>query len=122
LRELLAAHTDYVSVSRSDSTSQSLLEGMAAGLLPVVSDIPGNREWVMHRESGLLVPTGDAEALAAALLEAAADGGMAEMADKARATASRRARLSDTVEELERRLAALATRSDTDAGSRAAVR
>src|SRR4029079_13645664 len=40
----------YVSASRSDSTSQSLLEAMAAGALPVVSDIPGNREWVTDGE------------------------------------------------------------------------
>lgn len=109
LRELLATHSVYVSLSRSDSSSQSLLEAMAAGLLPVVSDIPGNREWVTHRRSGLLVPTGDPEALAAALLEAAAPGGGGEsMADAARATAERRARFSDTVDELLVRLTALA--------------
>ena len=109
LRELLAAHAVYVSTSRSDSTSQSLLEAMASGLLPVVSDIPGNREWVIHRGSGLLVPTGDAEALAAALLEAAEGSGAEEMAGAARATASRRARFADTVDGLLRRLEALAS-------------
>jgi L-malate glycosyltransferase len=71
-RALSAAHV-YVSASRSDSTSVSLLEAMAAGCLPVVSDIPGNREWMRDGENGLLFPAGDAAALAACLQRAAAD-------------------------------------------------
>jgi glycosyltransferase involved in cell wall biosynthesis len=108
LYALLREHHVYVSLSRSDSTSQSLLEAMAAGLLPVVSDIAGNREWVMHRRSGYLVPTGDPEAVAATLAEAAASAGAAGMADAARSVAAERADWSVTLEELERRLAALA--------------
>ncbi len=54
----------YVSASRSDSTSQSLLEAMAAGAVPVVSDIEGNREWVRPGESARLFPVGDAPVLA----------------------------------------------------------
>jgi len=69
LRDLHREHEVYVSLSRSDSTSQSLLEAMAAELLPVVTDIEGNREWITHREEGLLVPVGDAEAVAAAITE-----------------------------------------------------
>lgn len=61
----------YVSCSESDSTSVSLLEAMAAGALPVVSDIPGNREWVKAGESALMFPVGDADALASKLLQAA---------------------------------------------------
>ena len=109
LRELLHGHEVYVSLSRSDSTSQSLLEAMAAGLLPVVSDIEGNREWVTHRASGLLVPTGDPEALAAALVEAAAAPEAGSWAGAACRTAAARARFADTLDELERRLASLAS-------------
>jgi len=54
----------YISTSLSDSTSVSLLEAMASGLLPVVSDIPGNREWIEDGENGFLFPTGDYQALA----------------------------------------------------------
>ena len=36
----------YISASRSDGSSISLLETMACGLPSIVSDIPGNREWV----------------------------------------------------------------------------
>ena len=63
----------FVSASRSDSTSLSLLEAMAAGALPVVSDLEGNREWVRDGEGARLFPVGDAGALAAALAAALAD-------------------------------------------------
>ncbi len=36
----------YVSTAHSDSTSVSLLEAMSQKLYPVVTDIPGNREWL----------------------------------------------------------------------------
>ncbi len=108
LAALLRGHHAYVSLSRSDSTSQSLLEAMAAGLLPVVSDIPGNREWVTHRRSGYLVPTGDPEAAAAALEEAARDAEAGALADEARAVAAARADFGATLAELEARLASLA--------------
>ena len=61
----------YVSCSRSDSTSVSLLEAMASGLFPVVSDIEGNREWIEHGQNGLLFDVGDIEALARMLRWAA---------------------------------------------------
>lgn len=63
----------YVSASRSDSTSVSLLEAMSAGAVAVVSDIPGNRPWVRAGESGLLFTPGDAAGLAAAVCRALAD-------------------------------------------------
>jgi len=44
----------YVSASFSDGTSASLLEAMSRGVPVVVSDIPGNREWVREGENGLL--------------------------------------------------------------------
>ena len=56
----------YVSTSRSDSTSVSLLEAMACGLPPVVTDIPANREWIEEGENGLLVRPGDPALLAGA--------------------------------------------------------
>jgi len=68
LAELLAAATVYVSTSRSDSTSISLLEAMASGAVPVVSDIAGNREWLEEGRGGRFFPVGDAPALATALI------------------------------------------------------
>ena len=43
----------YVSSSLSDGTSASLLEAMICELPCVVSDIPGNREWIKNGENGI---------------------------------------------------------------------
>jgi glycosyltransferase involved in cell wall biosynthesis len=67
---LLHDHDIYVSMSLSDTTSVSLLEAMASGLFPVVSDIPANREWIVPGDNGLLVPVRDAAALTEALATA----------------------------------------------------
>jgi len=60
----------YVSASHSDGSSVSLLEALACGKPVVVSDIPGNREWVTPGQQGWLFPDGDVDALTACLLEA----------------------------------------------------
>jgi glycosyltransferase involved in cell wall biosynthesis len=57
----------YVAATHSDGTSISLLEAMACGCPALVSDIPGNREWVEPDVNGWLFPEGDAEALALAI-------------------------------------------------------
>jgi len=54
----------YISTSLSDSTSVSLLEAMASGLLPVITNIPGNREWIEDGKNGFLFPLGNYQALA----------------------------------------------------------
>src|SRR5262249_28691201 len=48
-----------------------LLEAMAAGVFPVVTDCPANREWLDGDRDGLLFPPDDVDALAAALMRAA---------------------------------------------------
>ena len=60
----------YLSASHSDGTSISLLEAMACGRPALVSDIPGNKEWVQEGVNGWLFPDGDAAALARAILAA----------------------------------------------------
>ena len=60
----------YVSASHSDGSSVSLMESLASGLPALVSDIPGNREWIMPGENGWWFPDGDAEAMAQAILQA----------------------------------------------------
>ncbi|HSG99210.1 MAG TPA: glycosyltransferase family 4 protein [candidate division Zixibacteria bacterium] len=66
----------YVSPSSSDGTSVSLLEAMAAGCYPIVTAIPGNREWITSGDNGTLFPVGDVDALVQALRDAAADRAM----------------------------------------------
>lgn len=73
LPALLAGAQAVVSCARSDSTSISLLEAMAAGATPIVADVPGNREWVDDGAEGRLFPPGDHAALAAALVATLVD-------------------------------------------------
>ena len=80
LAELLSRAAVYLSASRSDSTSVSLLEAMACGAVPVASDIEGNREWVGEGDGARLFPPGDAAALTEALERALGDLGAAETA------------------------------------------
>ncbi|MBN1920075.1 MAG: glycosyltransferase [Anaerolineae bacterium] len=57
-----------ISIPASDGTPISVLEAMACGAAPIVSDLPSLKEWITDGENGLLVPVGDAEALAAAIV------------------------------------------------------
>lgn len=91
LMHYVAASDIYVSTSMSDGTSASLLEAMALGLAPVVSSIPGNREWIEDGVNGLLFPPGNSSALARALEQLLVDDGRrASISKAALSTASRR--------------------------------
>lgn len=68
LPEQLARHDTYLSASTRDGTSLSLLEAMAVGLYPVVSDIPANSEWISHGQNGLLHQVQDPHSLADCLV------------------------------------------------------
>lgn len=57
----------YVSASQREGLPLALLEAMGAGLAVVATDVPGHRDVVRHGATGLLVPPGDARALAAAI-------------------------------------------------------
>jgi glycosyltransferase involved in cell wall biosynthesis len=50
----------YLSLPRSDSVSVSVLEAMAHGCIPILSDLPANRELVNDGDNGLVVPEGEA--------------------------------------------------------------
>jgi glycosyltransferase involved in cell wall biosynthesis len=73
LLDILRSGDLYVSCSESDSTSVSLLEAMASGLFPIVSDIAGNREWITDGINGCLFPVGDVKCLAEKIRLAAGD-------------------------------------------------
>lgn len=63
----------YVSSTYSDGTSISLLEAMACALPVVVTDIPGNREWISPGVNGWLAKPGNPSSLAPVLLQALRD-------------------------------------------------
>lgn len=83
----------YVSASHSDGSSVSLMEALACGLPALVSDIPGNREWISPQgKAGWLFPDSDFAALGAAMLRAIEDeAGLKDVQIAARALAERRA-------------------------------
>jgi glycosyltransferase involved in cell wall biosynthesis len=80
LGALVADAAVYVSTSRSDSTSISLLEAMATGATPIVTDITGNREWIEDGVNGRLFPVGDASLLARALVATIEDSAFRQRA------------------------------------------
>ncbi len=61
----------YLSASHSDGSSVSLMEALACGKPVLVSDIPGNREWVGGQAAGWLFKDGDEEALVEGIRRAA---------------------------------------------------
>lgn len=65
--EMYARAKVFVSVPESDATSISLLEAMAAGCVPVVSNLPANNEWITSGENGFIVKDLDSDFLEPAL-------------------------------------------------------
>ncbi len=67
VRTALHAFDVFVLSSRAEGISNTILEAMATGLPVVATEVGGNPELVRHDVTGLLVPAGDPQALAAAL-------------------------------------------------------
>ena len=57
-----------VSVSRYDSGPQALLEAMACGDVPVISDLPSVREWIKDGWNGLLVEPSNVDQIADSII------------------------------------------------------
>ena len=101
LPEYYRAADLYISASHSDGSSVSLMEALATGLPALVSDIPGNREWIAGSGAGWLFPDGDADALAQGILDAHRQREqLAEMGKQARQLAESRADWDKNFEKL----------------------
>jgi glycosyltransferase involved in cell wall biosynthesis len=91
----------YVSASHSDGSSVSLMEALACGLPSLVSDIPGNREWLADSPAGWLFPDGDVQAISAGILQAYSKRKTSQsMQSAARALAQERANWPENFKKL----------------------
>jgi len=60
----------YISTAKADGTSIALLEAMAAGLIPIATDIEANRQLIHHGKDGFLFKPEDEKDLASKLISA----------------------------------------------------
>jgi len=75
----LYAASVFVLPSRFEGMPNAMLEAMGVGLAIIVSDAsPGPLELIRHGETGLVFPTGDAGALADAILRLCGDSALRE--------------------------------------------
>jgi len=73
LRELYRNADVFVLPSEREGMPLVLLEALAMGLPVVTTDIPGNREIILHGQNGALTPLGDPSAFRQALLNITGD-------------------------------------------------
>lgn len=100
---LLRASDVFVQASHQEGFSNSLLEAMAAGCPPLVTDVGGNAEAVLHRRTGLVVPARNPVRLGEALVELARNARAREAyAKAAQARALERFSLPECVERYRR--------------------
>lgn len=71
--EVLGVADVFAFPSFKEGLPNALLEAMASGLAPVVTDIGGNDQLVVNGQSGLVVPPGDSGALSQALMSLLSD-------------------------------------------------
>jgi sugar transferase (PEP-CTERM/EpsH1 system associated) len=96
--ELLRSFDVYALSSRAEGISNTILEAMATGLPVVATRVGGNEELVENGVTGALVPPGDPDALAEALIRYVADAGLrGEQGRRARARAEREFALDSMV-------------------------
>lgn len=71
--DLLGLADIGLNVSHEEGFSNAVIEGMAAGLPMLVTDVGGNNEAVPDGHAGLVVPPRDSQAIATAILRLAGD-------------------------------------------------
>ena len=71
--EVLRGLNGFVLPSLGEGISNTILEAMASSLPVIATEVGGNGELVVSGKTGVLVPAGDVEAMARALLDQCAD-------------------------------------------------
>lgn len=98
----------YLSIPTSDSTSVTLLEAMASGSFPIVSDLPANKEWIVDGENGYILDKIEPEALSELMIKASQNRGLFERAiDINRKIVKERAIWSENMGRVNDKLAAI---------------
>jgi glycosyltransferase involved in cell wall biosynthesis len=90
VERLLQASDVFVLPTHREGLPRSVIEAMATGLPVVASDIPACRELIEPDRTGLLVPAGDSEALAAAIARLSRSSDRETMGSLARSRAESR--------------------------------
>jgi glycosyltransferase involved in cell wall biosynthesis len=75
VEQVLAQAGTFCLASEWEGVPFAMMEAMAAGLVPVVTDVGTIADWVTPGENGCIVPVGDPAALAASLKHLHADNG-----------------------------------------------
>jgi glycosyltransferase involved in cell wall biosynthesis len=70
----------YISTPITEGASSSLMEAMASGCFPIVTDLPGNRSFINNGENGVLVKVDSVESLVNSLLHIKLNRELAERA------------------------------------------
>ena len=101
LPDYLHAADLYLSASFSDGSSVSLMEALACGLPVLVSDIPGNQEWIDQDQNGWIFQTGNVENLKNSILEIyKTQYKLPIISQEARKTAEKKANWEDNFQKL----------------------
>ena len=69
LPEYLSKCPLYISVPITEGASSSLMEAMAAGCFPIVTNLPGNKSFIQKGRNGFLVEVGAANSLVDGIVE-----------------------------------------------------
>ena len=102
ITELFCALNIFVSASHSESFGLAIVEAMAAGAAIVSTETEGAREIIQDGKTGRLVPIGDAERTAQAIISLLRDSETRkQMADAAQTAAKERFSLARMVDETE---------------------
>jgi len=103
IKDILASSDVFVMSSLWEGLPLSAIEAMASACATILTDVGGNRELIEHEKSGLLVPPGDSNALADAILSVLWDEGRRlSFARQARAAVVEKFDINSLVREYEK--------------------